>query len=127
MKKGDKIASLIISIILAITFGIYIYHKFFYNASNVIAIVKQNDKVIKKIELNTINHNETFKVFYNDKEYNTIKVEKGRIRFHDASCKDKICVKSGWLEKPGETSVCLPHRLSIIIQGTNNDIDDISY
>jgi len=48
--------------------------------------------------------------------HETILVEKGRIRFKEADCPDKICVKTGWLQEPGDTAVCLPNRAVITIE-----------
>lgn len=47
----------------------------------------------------------------------TVRVEKGRIRYLSAECPDGLCVKSGWLSRPGDTSACLPARTVIAIEG----------
>ncbi|ACL75472.1 NusG domain II-containing protein [Ruminiclostridium cellulolyticum] len=54
----------------------------------------------------------------------------GRIRFEDSDCPDKVCIKTGWLDKVGQTSACLPNEvfLKIVPQNNNrseNDIDMI--
>ena len=36
----------------------------------------------------------------------------------DANCPDRDCVHAGWLSRPGQGSVCLPHRVAIRILGT---------
>ena len=41
----------------------------------------------------------------------------------DADCPDKVCVKTGKIKSPGQTVVCLPHRVVIEITGDNADID----
>ncbi|EPS51047.1 hypothetical protein CFSAN002369_02594 [Clostridium botulinum CFSAN002369] len=41
------------------------------------------------------------KINYNDKDhkgYNVIEIDKGSIRFIDADCPDKVCIKSGVLK-----------------------------
>lgn len=48
-----------------------------------------------------------------------ITVEKNKIRFSYAECKDKLCVKSGWLSKKGQTAACLPKKVVIAIKGTD--------
>lgn len=35
-------------------------------------------------------------------------VEEGRICFLSSGCPDKICVRSGWLSRTGQTAACLP-------------------
>lgn len=127
MKKGDKILLSLIGILFLISFLFYSYNRIYKKDNNLTAVIKQNNKIIKRISLNKVDKNEKFKVFYNKKDFNTIELQKGKIRFCDANCHDKICVKSGWLSKSGDIAVCLPHRLSIKIEGNNQEVDDVSY
>ena len=58
--------------------------------------------------------------------YNIIEVRDNKIAVIDADCPDKIDVKMGFIEKPGETLVCLPHRLIVEIKGDySEDEEDI--
>lgn len=52
--------------------------------------------------------------------YNIIKISNHSIGIMDSDCPDKICIKSGFISKPGETLVCLPHKLMIGIKGDDN-------
>ncbi|MBO4889073.1 MAG: NusG domain II-containing protein [Firmicutes bacterium] len=45
----------------------------------------------------------------------TLEIRNGKIRFLSSDCPDQICVKSGFISRPGEYAVCLPHRLMIRI------------
>lgn len=42
-------------------------------------------------------------------------VEKGRVRFADSDCPDKICINTGWLSESGQTAVCMPNRVTLTI------------
>lgn len=42
---------------------------------------------------------------------NAIVVENGQAFVTDADCPDKICEQMGPISKPGETIICLPHKL----------------
>jgi len=42
----------------------------------------------------------------------------GRARVRSSDCPDKVCVKTGWIEHPGEIIVCLPNRVVVEIQGS---------
>jgi hypothetical protein len=44
-------------------------------------------------------------------------VEGKRIRMKEANCPDKICVRQGWIEKPGDSIVCIPGEIIIRIEG----------
>lgn len=126
MKKGDKIAASIIIILLAIsTAGVLIY-KNHMGSSNRIALIKQDGKLIKTINLNTVKNSQELTIKYKENDFNKVKIEKGRICIMDANCPDKICVKKGWISEPGENIVCLPHRLIISIDGKNSKYDDIT-
>lgn len=55
----------------------------------------------------------------------SIKVEiSGRkVRILDSSCPNKICVNSGWINKNGESIICLPNRAIIKILGEEEKLD----
>lgn len=55
--------------------------------------------------------------------YNTIQIKDDSIGIIDSDCPDKICVKSGFISKPGDLSVCLPHKLMIEIKSNNSEKD----
>ncbi|GAA0744978.1 NusG domain II-containing protein [Clostridium oceanicum] len=128
MKKGDKIALIVIGVMLIIsTLGVAIFKYTQKSTDHPMAIIKQDGKVIKRIDLSKVKKKETFNIYYKDKDYNTVALEPNRIRFSKSTCPDKICVKTGWLTKPGETSACLPHKLIIKIESNNSEVDEVSY
>ena len=45
-----------------------------------------------------------------------IVVENGEARVEYSSCPDKLCVRSGNISKAGQTAVCVPAKLSLIIE-----------
>lgn len=56
----------------------------------------------------------------------------GGISIEDADCPDKICLKQGFINKPGQSIICLPHKLVIEIIGDtkeekSSEIDGIAY
>lgn len=61
--------------------------------------------------------------------YNLIEIGDGKVRVIEADCPDKLDVKQGYIERPGEVIVCLPNKLVIEIKGESkdNDIDYISH
>lgn len=125
MKKGDKIAGLfIISLIIISSLSVFLYkqHIKSYHHS---AIIKQDGKVIKTIDLNNVKKDEKFNITYKN-HFNTIEIAPGKIRISEADCPDKICVKTGWISEPGTSAVCLPHKLIISIEGKNSKIDGIT-
>ena len=60
--------------------------------------------------------------------YNIIEIKDQSIAIIDADCRDKICIKSGFISKPGQLLVCLPHKLMIEIKSndTEKNVDVIT-
>ncbi len=48
---------------------------------------------------------------------NVLVIQNGEAYIEDADCPDKLCMRQGRIAKAGETLVCLPHRLSVTIEG----------
>ena len=49
-------------------------------------------------------------------QYNIVEIKDGRIRVKEDNSPDQIAVRTGWISKPGQTSICLPHKLVISIE-----------
>jgi hypothetical protein len=122
MKKGDKFLLLFILIIL----GIVALQIFIPNTKSKTLIVRSDGKIVKTIPLST---NLSKKITVKSKEgFLTIEIDKGRVKVIQSTCRDKLCIKQGWIEKIGESIVCLPNRISISIIGKGeNGINSITY
>ncbi|MDR1572738.1 MAG: NusG domain II-containing protein [Clostridiales Family XIII bacterium] len=71
---------------------------------------------------------EDFDIVVNTRRgYNRIVVEDGGVRVSEADCASQACVHSGVKSLPGESIVCLPHRLIIKIGGGEAPYDAITY
>lgn len=56
-----------------------------------------------------------------------IEIKNGRVRVIEAHCPNKICEGMGWIDKAGDSIVCVPNRLVIkLIGGGEGEIDGIS-
>ena len=124
LKKGDIV--LFSFIILVILTGI-LYSNYYKNkdaSAHKIAVIKQDDKVIRSIDLDAVQKPEIINIQGNYKL--VIAIEMGRIRFQEANCPDRTCVKTGWLESKGDTAVCLPNRTIIKIERKAEKVDVIS-
>ena len=51
---------------------------------------------------------------------NTVVVKDGRVYVQSSDCKNALCQKNS-ISKSGQSIVCLPNRLSIIIEGNNKE------
>ena len=59
--------------------------------------------------------------------YNIIKVKDESIAIIEADCPDQVCIEPGYINKPGQSLVCLPHKVMIQILGENDDDIILSY
>lgn len=79
------------------------------------AVITVNGATVREIPLTTHEGRETFTVD-TPNGTNEITVDGRTIAVTDADCHDKICVKSGAMERKGEVIACLPHKLLIEIK-----------
>lgn len=118
-KKGDIIVLLIgIVVLIPLLWG-------YVNggsppSDSLIAVVTRDGKRMAEIDLNKVQ--EPQYINFEDGIALTVEAENGRIRVLDADCPDKICVKYGWLTKPGDQAVCLPSKTIVTIEGEGNRV-----
>lgn len=127
MKKGDKFVLCLVVIVFLFSVGSIVFYFISEKDQKVIAEVYKEGKVIYKIDLASVDETKEFKVKVGKEEFNSILIEKGRIRFNDATCHDKVCVRSGWLSKKGEMAVCLPNKIYIRIVGEKVEVDEVTF
>lgn len=114
-KKGDLFLVLFIGIIALIPLLWSYFDGSNKPSDGLIAVITRDGKSIREIDLNKLQEPQT--ITLEDGIKVTILAEKGRIRVLDADCPDKICVKAGWLTKPGDRAVCLPSKTIVRIEG----------
>lgn len=47
----------------------------------------------------------------------TIRVQDRRVCILQADCPDQVCVRTGWISRPGQGIVCVPNRVAVEIDG----------
>lgn len=88
-----------------------------------VAEVWQNGKLTRIVRLSELTGPEEYTL--DGAYHNTIEAEPGRIRFEDADCPDRVCVHTGWISKPGQTTACVPNRALIKIVGSAAPEEDV--
>ena len=123
MKVIKKLDIVLIVVLMVISFVPYLMLK----KNNVVnedinsnyAIVSVAGKVLKRIELKPdLNDEYLVETAYGN---NKIVIRDGAIGIVEADCADGVCVGQGYINKPGQQVVCLPHRLIITIEGKNTE------
>ncbi|MBC2254492.1 NusG domain II-containing protein [Listeria ivanovii] len=90
----------------------------------VVAIVSQNGTVIREVTLTGHEGNEQFTIKGKGTQYNLMEVDDERIRIKEDNSPDQVGVMMGWKSKPGDTIVCLPHKVFVEIKSTNKESND---
>lgn len=123
LKKGDLI---LIGVLVVLILASAAWMSFIRSGNtSKIAVVKQDNIVIKKIDLEKVKEQERIKI---DGQYTeTILVENGRIRFEEADCPDQVCVRTGWLSERGDNAACVPNHAVIVIEGESPSVDSVTY
>lgn len=79
------------------------------------AVVKIDGKEVERFDLDEIS-SKMVTYHPSDTQYNIVEIQEGKIRVKEDNSPDKIAVRTGWISEPGQTSICLPHRLVITIE-----------
>ena len=56
-----------------------------------------------------------------------IEISNGRARIASDPGSRQYCVKQGWLDKAGQSAICLPNAISIALNGNAPDYDSLSF
>ena len=82
-----------------------------------IAVIYQDDTVVRRIDLNAVTESHTITISGEDGAENVIRVSPGSICMESASCPDHLCVKQGSISDGILPIVCLPNHVRIQITG----------
>lgn len=123
LKKGDLY--LIAAILLVAAAGYGLMKLGNADEGNKVAVIKQDGKIVKRIDLDSVIKPE--EIIIQGKYYNKLLIEKERIRYVEADCPNRYCVKSGWQSNKGSIAVCLPNKTMIKIEGVKEEIDGGTY
>lgn len=54
----------------------------------------------------------------------TVEIRDGRARVSDSDCPDKICQRTGWISRKGETVICAPAAVRLTITDPKGGVGD---
>lgn len=117
-KKWDLISAVVIVLVCVLL--LYIGKA---KTENPTAKIYVDSKCIDTIALNDVQKNYQLEPIKNV----IVEVTKGKIRFKNSDCKDKLCVKSGWLSKNNDTAACLPKKVVISVSSGSSNFDVMTY
>lgn len=56
-----------------------------------------------------------------------IEVRSGKVFMVSSPCANKLCIHMGKISRSGESIVCVPNKVSVIVSSTDTEIDGVSY
>ncbi|MDF2841528.1 MAG: hypothetical protein K0Q99_2300 [Clostridia bacterium] len=124
-KKGD----IIIAVILIAAVGFWLYNSYVSNNTAVSNLVIEVDgNTYKKIPTRELKKEQLVHIdFENNKHIDIIANENGAW-IKDVVCPDKLCQKTGVINKVGQNIVCLPNRVVIYFEGDEEPlVDNVAY
>ncbi|MBL0224789.1 MAG: NusG domain II-containing protein [Geobacteraceae bacterium] len=115
MTRGDKLLVLLIMVSAIMSAYVLLCNRSNKDSSHQ-AVISVEGLVVRTITLSRETPRQDFVI--NGKVGKTdIEVQGRRIRVRDAHCNNRICVRQGWIDKPGESVICMPGQVVISIEG----------
>ncbi|GFZ32397.1 hypothetical protein CSC2_29230 [Clostridium zeae] len=122
MKKWDVIIIVALIIISFIPEGVMFVKNINKHDSLYVEVYSQG-KLFKKLPLEKKSEKVSFTV-KNEVGENIVEITDGQVKITDADCYDKICVKAHAISKPGESIICLPHKVVVRVIGEGEQETD---
>lgn len=126
MKLSRKYQIILVIFLLVVsTVVFYMLHN--KNIDKPVAVIYQNGEMIKTIDLSNVTDDYEFTI-EGEGGYNIIKVDEEGISIIEASCPDKVCIKTGHIHDSLLPITCLPNKLMIKIENApESNIDAAAY
>lgn len=111
---------IVILILLLFAALIYLYAQNFIFKNSQTAEILYDNTVIETVSLDK---DRTFSL---DKFPNIVfEIKDGSIAFIQSDCPDKVCVHTGFINKTGQTAVCLPNKIILkLVSDSRDDAPD---
>ena len=126
-KIGDVLVYVFIALLTAGSFaGLYLMGS---GTVSSYVTVELDGTVIGTYDIPQGAKSEQVRIDAGDGRYNLMTITNQGIFIEEANSPDQICVRWGKINKPGQTIVCLPHKLVISITGNQEGeppLDDIA-
>lgn len=112
MKKYINLNTVLIALVLVCAVGFFAWQKISAEKGGVAAVHVDNSDEVIRIELDK------------DGEYHidggklpvTLVVKDGAISFYNSQCPDHICEGTGFISREGQTAICMPAGVAVIIE-----------
>lgn len=125
MKKGDILLIAIVLLSIISYFGIKLIYK---DTDDKIIVISINGKEYERIYMKDLNEKRQIHIDLDSGKFIDITADKNGAYVSDVVCPDRICVKTGVIDKAGQSIVCLPNKVQVYIEGIEKaDVDSVSH
>lgn len=122
LQKADGI--LIAAVLAGALFVGLVSHALRLQDPPMTAVIEQDGRELMRLSLKT---GQQVRIESRDGGYNVVEIGTDGVRITQADCPDLTCVHQGMIFHTGETIVCLPHRLTVRLEGgTDNGPDAVT-
>lgn len=126
MKASKKYQIILVAFLLVICMVVFyiLHHK---KIEKPVAVIYKNGEIVKSIDLSSVTEEYEF-IIEDGANYNRIRVDEEGVSIIEASCPDKVCIKTGHVHDSLLPITCLPNKLMIKIENaTESNIDATAY
>lgn len=119
MTKADT--NLLIALILLsfIAYALIQYMTVPFTAEGQV-IIKADGKVVQEIALSADTPAQRINI-PGKRDNAVLEIKEGRVRMLEADCPDQVCVKQGWIDRAGQSIVCVPNEIAVYLQGSADE------
>lgn len=127
LKPWDVILVILLVLLSFLPIGIFVLQQSQYaeKDSVIVAVITVDNEIVEEIQLTGNTETREIEIEISDHDNNIIEVDNERIHIKSATCSDQICVRTGYISRPGQTIVCLPHKLVVEIQSDSGETEDM--
>lgn len=125
LKKGDLIIVVILAVALISWLGI---NKFTESKDKKQVIIETDGKFYQSISMHPGMKRQLVHIELGNEKHIDIVVDENGAYVKDVICPDKVCQKTGVVNKVGQNIVCLPNKVIVYVEGeAESDVDNVSY
>lgn len=124
LTKWDILLIIVLLVLSFLPEGIFYLAGNEASVARTYAEIQVDGKVYKEVPLSG-HHGEDQLEIKTDKGRNLVVIKDESIGITEADCPDKICIKEGFVSKPGATVVCLPHKVLIEVKNAGGEAPDV--
>ena len=127
LKPWDVILVILLVLLSFLPIGIFVLQQSQYAEEDSVnvAVITVDNEIVEEIQLTGNTETREIEIEISDHDNNIIEVDNERIHIKSATCSDQICVRTGYISMPGQTIVCLPHKLVVEIQSDSGETEDM--